>query len=479
MTRRGSGLRPCHIVPVPLPEVRCATDFGSDHDWPIAVAAFFRLARGMAAQDLLRQYYDMLMESQYWPPEQLLAFQRQQLAQLLRHARAQVPFYERRLDAVVRPNGDIDWDRWGEIPILKRSDLLEYRDAMLARELPPGHGPTHDFSTSGSTGAPVTVRSTTISSLVGRASVWRMHRWHEADWSRPMLSWMGESRQSASPDGQEVGRWGPDWDSGTGKLLYVSRTWPPEQVLKFAARNGVAYLTGRPKSMQYLALDALLRAENLSLHGLLCFGTAVTEDERADCRAAFGAEIWSHYSSKEMGPIAHQCPSCAHLHVNAESILVEVVDDDGRAVSPGALGRVVSTSLYSTAQPLVRYEQGDLAVAGEACSCGRTLPVLQRVAGRVTNLFRFPDGAKVAPSIPDHYRSLLGAQYWQIAQVAPLELEVRYVPFDNRGADQAAFAEVVRRHIHRDDVRIRFATRDTLERAAGGKFAQYVCELPK
>jgi len=432
----------------------------------------------MAAQDLLRQYYEMLMESQFWAPDQLLAFQRQQLGHLLRHARAQSPFYEHRLDAVFRPNGDIDWDRWGEIPILKRSDLLEHRDAMLARELPPGHGPTRDFSTSGSTGAPVTITTTMISNVAAKASVWRMHRWHDADWSRPMLSWMGESAQSALEEGQEVGSWGPDWEAGNGKLIYVSRTWPPEHVLKFAARKGVAYFTGRPKSMQYLALDALRRRERLSLEGLLCFGTAVSDDEREDCRSAFGAEMWSHYSSKEMGPVAHQCSSCTHLHVNAESVLVEIVDDDGWPAPTGTLGRVVSTSLYSTAQPLIRYEQGDLAVAGDACPCGRTLPVLQRVAGRLTNLFRFPDGAKVAPSIPDHYRSLLGAKYWQIAQVGPLELEVRYVPFDEQMADRASFADIVHQHIHRDDVAIRFSCHETLERAEGGKFVQYVCELP-
>ncbi|MEO8882954.1 MAG: AMP-binding protein [Devosia sp.] len=445
---------------------------------PIAGKSGFRLARRMAAQDLLRQYYEMMMESQYWAPEQLLAFQRQQLAQLLRHARAQSPFYEHRLDAVLRADGGIDWDRWSEIPILKRSDLLEHRDQMLACQLPPGHGPVQEVSTSGSTGAPARIATTVISSVAGRASVWRMQRWHEMDWSRHMVSWMGEDERSARPEGHSAGRWGPPWmPHATGELFYVSRTWPPAQVLEFVERIGAAYLTGRPKSMQYLALDALQHDARLPLHGMLCFGTGISADEREDCSAAFGAEMWSHYSSKEMGPIAHQCSGGRHLHVNAESVLVEIVDEAGRAVPPGEAGLVVATSIYSTAQPLIRYEQGDLAVA-DAGGCGRTLPVLEAVTGRVTNLFRFPDGARVAPSVPDHYRSLLGAKYWQIAQVGPLELEVRYVPFDGPAADEAAFAEVVRQHIHRKDVSIRFAARETLERAAGGKFVQYVCELP-
>ena len=45
-----------------------------------------------AAHDLMHQFYDMLLESQYWPAQQLVDYQRSQLEQLLRHARANVPF---------------------------------------------------------------------------------------------------------------------------------------------------------------------------------------------------------------------------------------------------------------------------------------------------------------------------------------------------------------------------------------------------
>ena len=75
---------------------------------------------------LQRQFYEMLMESQWWSADELRNYQRSQLSQLLRHAKKNVPFYEHRLDAVVKPNGDIDWDRWGEIPIVRRQDLAKH-----------------------------------------------------------------------------------------------------------------------------------------------------------------------------------------------------------------------------------------------------------------------------------------------------------------------------------------------------------------
>src|SRR5690242_8842580 len=94
----------------------------------------------MATYDLQRVFHEMLMESQFWSPGQLRDYQRTQLAQLLRHARRNVPFYEKRLDPVFTPSGDVDWDRWEELPIVTRHDMAANRDAMLAREVPKGHG---------------------------------------------------------------------------------------------------------------------------------------------------------------------------------------------------------------------------------------------------------------------------------------------------------------------------------------------------
>jgi phenylacetate-coenzyme A ligase PaaK-like adenylate-forming protein len=68
--------------------------------------------------------------------------------------------------------------------------------------------------------------------------------------------------------------------------------------------------------------------------------------------------------------------------VQSESVLLEIVDDAGRACAPGRAGRVVVTSLHNFATPLIRYELGDLAEFGAPCACGRSLPVISRVLGR-------------------------------------------------------------------------------------------------
>ena len=115
-----------------------------------------------AAEDFQHNFFDMLMESQYWPEEVMVTYQRSQLEQLLRHARETVPFYKNRLDPVFKSNGSIDWDRWTEIPILRRADVVKGGEALMSVAPIPGHGPLGDVSTSGSTGDPVDLRITRL-----------------------------------------------------------------------------------------------------------------------------------------------------------------------------------------------------------------------------------------------------------------------------------------------------------------------------
>jgi phenylacetate-CoA ligase len=70
------------------------------------------------------------------------------------------------------------------------------------------------------------------------------------------------------------------------------------------------------------------------------------------------------------------------MHVNADGVYAETVDEAGRPVV-GRPGFVTVTDLTNYAMPLVRYQVGDVAVMSERrCPCGRTLPVLERLEGR-------------------------------------------------------------------------------------------------
>jgi phenylacetate-CoA ligase len=96
----------------------------------------------------------------------------------------------------------------------------------------------------------------------------------------------------------------------------------------------------------------------------------------------FACKVTNRYGCEEVSLIACECPRHDGFHVNADGVYVEVLRD-GRQVAPGEPGSVVVTDLTNRAMPLIRYQVGDVAVpSSRPCSCGRGLPLLERVDGR-------------------------------------------------------------------------------------------------
>jgi len=436
-----------------------------------------------AAIDLQHQFYDMLMQSQYWSAERMRDYQRGQLAQLLRHAKKNVPFYENRLDAVLKPNGDIDWDRWGEIPIVKRTDMLQHREAMQARELPPGHGAVGFAESSGSTGKAITISTNALVVLAAYVNYWRSGAWQGLDWSRRHYTRRHKNVPTLAnqPTGTSVGIWGPPWDSDArrGEGRDVGGDSPPEDVVRFLAENEPGYLSTGPKTIQILALESERLGQTASIIAGLAHGERVGSPERGDVRRILGGPIFDRYSSKESAQIAHPCELNAGLHVNAESVLVEILDEDGRPCPAGVPGRVIVTPFVSTAQPLIRYEQGDIAVLGDGCSCGRSLPVLTEIIGRQSAVFSHPDGRRVHRFYPNEARSLLDCTMWQIAQIGPLEFEIRYVPRDMAAyGDENAAADMFRA-AYFEDAQLVFRRIERLRATPADKYLEYVNEMSR
>lgn len=426
-----------------------------------------------------RAFHDHLLESQYWTREQMLGEQRKYLRQLLIHARAQIPYYRGRFDRLFDNDGQIDWTLWNEVPILTRAEALAYNDDLLSRKLPRHQGGVSESFTSGSTGPALRVVDSELSKRYLTAALHRAYGWHRMDYSRDMVLWFGEDPDVGQPpDGDVTGNWGPPWDAhSTGRRIVLNRYAGTADVLKLLADERVGYFSARPAAAHAAALRALDEKIAVSLDGIFTFNTGVRPDEREDFAKAFGARAIVPYSAKEGHFIAMQCPTGTHFHINEELVFVEIVDAQGRACAEGETGRVLVTLLFNYALPLIRYELGDLATFGPPCGCGRTLRVIDRIDGRVTHMFRLPDGTRMSLSLAIDLQRSFGARYWQIAQIGPTLIEVRYVPSGALpGAEsEKALADVIRQKMH-PDMQVIFSPREDLSRPDGRKFIEYVYE---
>lgn len=158
------------------------------------------------------------------------------------------------------------------------------------------------------------------------------------------------------------------------------------------------YIQLHPSTLnELIRLSELSGEKPLNLKEARVVSETLNPELRAYCMKVWGIPITNNYSCEEMGILALQCPETEHLHVQSENCLIEILDNDGNPCFPGQIGRTVITCLNNYATPLIRYENGDMAEVGEACSCGRGLPVLNKIAGRVRNLVVLPNGQKATP----------------------------------------------------------------------------------
>ena len=428
-----------------------------------------------------KQILEMLMESQYWPPDQMLAYQRSQLSQLLHHARAEVPFYKNRLDPVFRSNGDIDWSRWHEIPIVTRADLRDKRNEMLAATLPPGHGPTKTFYSSGSSGVPIATETTKITVDANSAAAFRFYELQGIDSkkTRATLSTSTETRELLHKEFyyRERGGLSAGAENG-GREIVLNRSLPESRKLELLESEGVAYLLDIPNNTEVLALANLSRKIPVRLEAILCFGQGLPADQRNLFQESFGARSISTYSSEEGGMMAYQCGDSFHYHLNPEIVLVEILTPDGKTCAPGEPGRVVITPFFSTALPLIRYDQGDTAELHSSCTCKSKLPVLAKIIGRQDQLLQFPDGPRSAAGISQKLlREDLNALAFQLAQVATFKLELRFVPADvNKQVNAEPIIALIRELIH-PKLEVILKPVEKIPLNPGGKQQRIVCEI--
>lgn len=429
-----------------------------------------------------------LERSQFYPPEELFAHQREQLRAAFQHAKENVPFYtERFAKAGFDPSGDITPEIMRRLPVLTRTEYQEGGAGTAATQYPPGHGKSVQIRTSGTTGRPIVLSKTAMSHLMWSAIELRGHLWHRRDvrGKLAVIRWM-EKPKAMAPDGAHSGNWGPPpsiFFPATGPFALLNIASRLEEQAAWLARENPDYLLSYGSNIQALAEYFEQKGFILPrLRQIATVSEVVTAQLRETCRRVWNVPITDLYSCEEAGHLAHQCPDHEHYHVQSENVYLEVVDDKGEPCPPGTSGRVVITTLHNFASPLIRYEVGDYAEAGTLCSCGRGLPVLTRILGRKRNRLVLPNGDTEFPYLGEHkeYQAITDAvRQFQFIQRSVDEIEQKLVvskPLTAKQEEQMK-ALIVRSLGH--PFRVTFTYHDDIPRSPSGKFEEFVCEVQR
>lgn len=434
----------------------------------------FPAVPGRAGAELLAQLYQ-LEQSQYFPTALLRARQLRQLAELLRHAAASSGFYRERLSQAGIVDS-LDWQRFGQVPLLTRRELLTCAERIHAAHVPASHGAWHEIQTSGSTGQVVAVRRTAMNDLMWLALGMRDHLWHRRDFRKTFAV----IRAHVPVEGDVVPRdWGPPVSllHESGPCYTMPLSTDVGVLAEWLVARNPTYVLTYPTCLAAL-LDCFERSGQRlpELAEVRTVGETLAPQLRERTQAVLGARVCDAYSAQEVGAIALQCPDSDLYHVHAESLLVEVLNERGEACGVGETGRVVVTDLHNFATPLVRYELRDYAEVGPPCRCGRGLPTLRRVLGRERNMVALPDGSRHWPLVGLHrYREAGEILQYQLLQHDLQQVEMRLVTRAPLGADaEQKLIRIVQQALgHPFSIRLSYCEGE-LSKSAGGKFEEFV-----
>ena len=331
-------------------------------------------------------HHKRLLKTQYDPAEVIRQRQTERMRMIIEHAYKTCKFWKERFDSVgVKPDDFRALEDLRKLPLLTKTDLRTRLDDMVSSEFPDREKLTR-HETSGSTGVPVVVYSNEESDQFKRGTVLRSDEW---------TGWKLGERKACIWGNPQIR---PDWKGKLRRLL-LSRDYAYLDTLKMdepamerftdellQAQPGMLF--GHAHSLYLYAGYLKTKRPEVKIrpHGVLSTCMVLHDFERTLIEEVFQCKPTDRYGCEEVSLIASECEKHEGLHVNADCLYMELIDNDGNPCCVNQPGRIVITDLWNLAMPMIRYEVGDMSLWSEKqCSCGRTLPLLARIEGRVAD----------------------------------------------------------------------------------------------
>jgi phenylacetate-CoA ligase len=440
-----------------------------------ATARGYQLRRwryGANTDDLVEE----ALERESWTQVQWEIWRQDRLSALLERAATRVPYYRDHWSERRRRG---DQSTWGELenwPILEKETLRKHARRFVADDCEPERM-FHDH-TSGTSGK-------SLDLWFRRDSVQAWYALFEARWRR----WYGLSRNDrwGILGGQlitPIGRIQPPfwvWNHALNQLYLSSYHLSPELIPSYLdeiAKRKLVYLLGYTSSLYALSQVALRRKRrDLNLKLVLTNAEPLDDYQRETIAEAFDCEVRETYGMSETVAAASECEA-GRLHLWPEAGLTEIMDGDA-ALPRGLAGDLICTGFINADMPLIRYRVGDrgsLAAANDPCSCGRTLPQLDSIEGRIDDVLYTADGRSIGRLDPV-FKSNLPIQEAQIVQEQLDRIRIRYVPAEDF-TPQTARSLIERLQSRMGRVEVLLEPITEIPRGPSGKFRAVICKLP-
>ena len=375
------------------------------------------------AMDSLRR----ALQAQRLSPEALEDLNWQRTKALVRYAFEKVPYYQRRFrQEGLHPDDLQGPETFVRVPVLTRQDLKGNFQDLVSVEAKPRQFRT--VTTGGSTGEPVKVYHQ--KNVVREAMQWRMLQWWGLGAGEDMAWVYRDMGANFKKRLINAGLWWP-----SRRILLDASSLDIGQMRRFLgefARLRPALLHGYVGAVDHLAQFMLDQKIQVPPPKAIWVTSApLTPVQQRRIESAFGAPVYDQYGSCEVYWLAAQCPAKGPLHMFHDVRRIEFLDKDNRPCAEGELGNIAVTDLENQLFPLIRYLNGDMSSRMPGlCSCGVTLPLMDKVRGRTTDIVKLPGGRCISgdylTTLFDDYPDAV--RRFQVYQKADYSIEILVVP---------------------------------------------------
>lgn len=368
--------------------------------------------------------FKLLQRTQWLPPEELRRLQEQQLRALVTYAYENVPYYRRLFeDRGIDLDGIKSIQDLGKLPVLTRQIIRDNSSSLVAQNY---KGRVKSHSTGGTTGEPL-----------------KLYKPKDEGWSWGAyyrgLSWYG-----FEPGDKQARIWGGlSHGSLAHRMMSKAASFLERETSLSAfdlSERKMSQFANKLKGFQptiiigyssglYIFAEYLRHRgiQDIKPKAVITSAEKLFEHQRQSIRETFGCDVFEWYGCGEVLSIAYECPEHQGLHISTEKVILEVIREDGSACKSGERGRIVVTDLWNYAMPFIRYENGDVGtLSDEDCSCGRSLPLLKCVEGRITDIISMKDRYISAPVLTTIFKNLPVRQY-QVIQEAEEKILIKVV----------------------------------------------------
>ena len=354
-------------------------------------------------------------DSQWWSPERLEVLRLKRLRTLLTKAGKHVPYYRDCFKNLgFDPQKIESLGELQKLPLLTKSIIRAEGDRMKS-DIAQGLA---RFNTGGSSGEPLIFFIGTERVSHDVAAKWRATRWWDVDIGDPEIVVWGSPIELGTQDRVRAIR-----DKLMRTELLPAFQMNETNLDHFVARiceRRPKMLFGYPSAISHIAAHAQkcgVPLNNLGVKVVFCTSERLYDHQREAISGAFACPVANGYGGRDAGFVAHECPS-GNMHITAEDIIVEIINESGNIQPVGESGEIVVTHLATSEFPFIRYRTGDIGILGsELCSCGRGLPLLKEIQGRSTDFVIAADGTTIhGLALIYILRDLPGIQSFKIIQ---------------------------------------------------------------